>query len=219
MKGADFVAEFRRVMNDEAQGQLWTDEEIIRYLNSAVEEACERAQLIEDRSSSQCCQLNLTPGQATYRLHPSVLHIKRMAFNGRPLLDTSEEELDTAEPGWESRTGQPRAFFRVGVRDVRIVPIPQAVAVLNMTVYRLPLKPVPEDTFDGATIELPDIYHLRLMAWIYRCALLKNDSEVINPVKAAQFEAQFEQSFGKRPDANVQRKRRDKRPPVVRCTW
>ena len=29
----------------------------------------------------------------------------------------------------------------------------------------------------------------------------------------------FVQAFGERPDANVQRKQRDRRPPVVQCNW
>ena len=217
---ADFIAEFRRVMDDIARGYLWADDEIVRYLNSAVEEACERAKLIEDRTTPDCCSLDISAGEAQYPLHESVLHVKRLALNGRPLDETSEEELDCESRGWEARSGAPRAFFTVNQTQVRLVPTPTADATLALTVYRRPLSPIDPAKFTGKEeIEIPVQYHLRLMPWVYRSALLKNDAETINPVKAADFEAQFERAFGKRPDANVQRKRRDKRPPVVRCNW
>ena len=61
------------VCNDTSAGYLWRDEEIIRYLNSAVDEACERALLLEDRSSAACCQSDLDAAETTYALHPSVI--------------------------------------------------------------------------------------------------------------------------------------------------
>ena len=48
---------------------------------------------------------------------------------------------------------------------------------------------------------------------------LKQDAEVFDTSKAATSLALFVQSFGERPDANVQRKQRDRRPPVVQCNW
>lgn len=219
MNAADFVAEFRRVMDDTSAGYLWQDEEIIRYLNSAVDEACERALLLEDRSSAACCLIDLDAAETTYALHPSVIKVKRVALAGRPLEHSSEEALDCQSPGWESRTGAPRAFFIVGDRQLRVVPTPAEAATLVLTVYRRPLTPVPPENFDNATIELPEVYHLRLMPWIYRCALMKSDSETVNRDKALEHEAVFERSFGVRPDANVHRKRRDRRPPVIQMLW
>jgi hypothetical protein len=51
---------------------------------------------------------------------------------------------------------------------------------------------------------------------IYHCALLKTDAETLNVQKALKHEKVFERSFGARLDANVQRKHRDRRPPIVR---
>jgi hypothetical protein len=221
MLAADFIAEFRRVMDDTARGYLWEDEEIVTYLNSAVDEACERALLLEDRSTECCCRIDIEPGEVVYQLHPAVLKVKRVALDGRPLAVTSEEELDCQSPGWEGRTGAPRAYFLTGQRHVQmhLAPRPTVAATLALTVYRTPLRPVPLTGYDKAAIELPELYHLRLMPWLYRCALLKVDTEVHNPIKAAEHEAIFERSFGARPDANVQRKRRDRKPPVVRSAW
>lgn len=219
MNAAEFIVEFRRVMDDTAAGYLWQDEEIIRYLNSAVEEACERALLLEDRTTAACCLIDVEAGESTYPLHPSVIKVKRIALAGCPLEHTSEEALDCQAPGWETRSGLPRAFFIVGEHQLRVVPTPIEAATLAMTIYRRPLSPVPQENFDSARVELPEIYHLRLMPWIYRCALMKNDSETVNRDKALEHEAVFERSFGVPPDANVQRKHRDRRPPIVRMSW
>ncbi len=54
---------------------------------------------------------------------------------------------------------------------------------------------------------------------MYRCAYLKQDAETFDKMKAGEYGALFTASFGERPDANVQRKQRDRRPPVVACSW
>ena len=57
------------------------------------------------------------------------------------------------------------------------------------------------------------------MPWIYRCARLKHDAETFDKTRALDHEAIFERTFGMRPDANVQRKRRDRGPPIIRSAW
>lgn len=42
---------------------------------------------------------------------------------------------------------------------------------------------------------------------------------MFNENKAAVSLGLFEQAFGERPDANVQRKHRDKAPPIIRSSW
>ena len=54
-----FIGEFRRVMADTAVPYLWSDEEVVTYLNDAVKEACERALLIEDRITTAVCSVAL----------------------------------------------------------------------------------------------------------------------------------------------------------------
>lgn len=51
MKVEDFIQEFRSTVMDNEVPYFWTSENIVRYLNEAVQEACERAKLIEDRST------------------------------------------------------------------------------------------------------------------------------------------------------------------------
>lgn len=221
---ADIIAEFRSQRSDAATPYLWADSDIITYLNSAVDEVCERALLIEDRATAACCQITLIAAQADYVLHTSVIKVKRITYAGQALTETSVEALDNEDPLWETRTGEPKLYVLTGKTGLRMVPAPTTatVAVTNtiyLTVYRTPLVPLTTDTDTDSSPEIPAIYHYRMMPWLYRCALLKTDAETMNKEKAMEQEAIFEAAFGVRPDANVQRKRRDKRPPVTTICW
>ena len=87
-----------------------------------------------------------------------------------------------------------------------------------MTVFRGALKPLRAD-LDTAKPEIHERFHERLMDWVLHRAYLKQDADTFDPGKAAQSLALFVQAFGERPDANVQRKHRDRRPPVVHINW
>lgn len=219
MQVQEFYDEFRRVMDDVAKHQLWSDEEILNYLNSAIDEACERARLIEDRVTPDCCAIDLATGTADYPLHQSVLHVKRVTYLGQPLEETSVEQMDRDDSSWETRNGPPCKFIQTET-SIRIVPTPTAAAVaaggIALTVYRTQLTPLASESEEP---EIPVRYHLRLMPWTYRCALMKTDSETKDMPKALEHEAIFIASFGQRPDANVQRKRRDRRPPTTRMVF
>lgn len=225
-----FIARFRSVLDDQGNSlgggegdTLWSDDEIAGYLTEAVNEAAERALLIEDHTTPAACTITLQPGVGEYKLHPAVLRIKRLSWNGRPLSETSTEELDDEHLAWETLPGRPCRFVHTGSDTLRLFRIPRAediavASTLALTVYRTPLEPYSAD--NGSEVpELKTLYHDRLMQWMYRCAYLKKDSETFDPNAAAKHEAAFTASFGQRPDANVQRKRRDKRPPVVRMRF
>lgn len=223
MKVADFIEAFRDQVTDHAVPPFWSDAQIVRYLNEAVQEACERAKLIEDRLTPAVCSVTLVPDVATYQLHASVFEIKRAILRGRPLDETSVEDMDADCTGWESLKGLPRAYIfeqASGARpaSIRLVRIPTQADTLALTVFRGALKPLSAD-IDTAKPEIPERFHERLMDWVLHRAYLKQDADTFDPDKAAVSLALFVQAFGERPDANVQRKRRDKRPPLVRMSW
>jgi hypothetical protein len=223
MKVEDFISGFRATVGDVELPHFWSSELIVRYLNEAVQEACERAKLIEDRLTPAVCSITLAPDASTYQLHPSVFEIKRVALRGRPLDETSVEELDCNFPGWETAKGAPRQYVfeqASGVRPVsiRLVRTPTESDTLALTVYRGALKPLSAD-IDSAKPEIPERFHERLMDWMLHRAYLKQDADTFDPEKAAVSLGLFVQAFGERPDANVQRKQRDRRPPIVQMNW
>lgn len=212
---------FRADLQDAVQPYLWSDEELVRYLNSAVQEANERALLTEDRTTPAVCSITLQAGVSTYPLHASVLQLKRVVFNGRPLEETSVEELDADSDNWEARTGTPRCFiFESGVATprVRLVPTPSASGALALTVYRGALRPLDAGR-PSEKPELPARFHEDLRHWVYRCAYSKPDPDTQDKTRSMEHEALFIRAFGEQPDANVQRKQRDRRQPLVRSSW
>jgi hypothetical protein len=223
MRVEEIIGRFRRAVDDLKAPHFWSDEDIIGYLNEAVQEACERAKLLEDRTTPAVCSITLEPGKSTYPLHPSVLEIKRLTLRGRPLHETSVEELDCTHPAWETRQGVPRQFLLEqangrGMPQLRLVPTPVEAETIALTVVRGALKPLNADDCRGQP-EIHERYHLRLLDWILHRAYLRQDAEVFNETKAAVSLGLFEQAFGERPDANVQRKHRDKAPPIIRSSW
>ena len=216
MDVAGFINKFRTDMGDTEVPYLWSDEEIVDYLNEAVDEAAERAMLIEDSTSLACSRIAVTAGEASYALHDSVIRVTRVAFNGSRLSPTSVEAEDDGDTNWENRKGLPTRFIVNGnASSIRLVPDPVAPGTLAMTVNRRALTPLTADN-DTAAPELKGIYHARLMTWMYRCAYLKQDAETFDRGKAAEYEGTFERAFGERPSAATRQSRNNRRPPVVR---
>lgn len=213
------IAEFRLRRDDTVVPHDWSDEEIVSYINEAITEACERARLIEDRTTPAVCRIALSIDKASYTLHPSVLKVKRVAYSGQTLPETSVEAMDEADPQWESKEGaEPKLFILENDTGLRVYPVPTAAGTLTLTVYRDQLAPLSIDKPDGCP-EIHARYHPRLLHWAYRCALLKRDSVTYNPEGAAAEESVFVRHFGSHPDANVTRKQRDRRPPIVKSSW
>lgn len=223
MKLQDLLALFRLELSDTQEPYLWEDGELIHHLNQAVQEACERALLIEDRHTPAACHFQTTAGVGTYELHPSIIKIKRITVGGRLLSEASVEELDADSRGWEAHKGQPRCFVFEGTQGgarptVRLVPEPVADADVRMTVYRGALEPLGEQSLTDVP-EVPASLLDDVKHWVYRCALLKPDTDGFDPGRAAEHERIFSSAFGAKTDANTARKRRDRNPPIVRSAW
>lgn len=215
MNVAGFIAAFRRETNDRVEPYFWPDAAIVDYLNDAINEACERALLIEDSTTPDVCSIALVASQGEYALHPAVIKVKRLTFAGRALTQTSVEALDEVGTPWESQVGEPRRFILSGAGTLRLVPAPSADGAVALTAYRTQVSPLSAEA-PTATPEIAERFHQRLLDWMLRCAYLQPDSETYNRGASERHEAAFAGSFGARIDANVQRKQRDRRPHAVR---
>lgn len=219
MDVAAFDAEFRRVTNDLTSSFAWSAADVVTYLNDAINEACERAYLLEDRTTASCCTITLLTGVDTYALNAKVIAVKRAVYKNQALEEVSVEAMDARDSRWEGRTGEPVAYILTD-GFIRFTTVPTILfngLQVALTVYRRPLI---DRTVVGAGAdtapEVNDRFHLRLMDWIYYRAYSKRDAESYMPAKAADALALFTANFGVRRDANVQRKIRDRRPPAVR---
>lgn len=219
MNVEQFIATFRRDMEDTVAPFLWSDEDIVSYLNLAMDEACERAWLIEDRLTPAVCTVALEIAMREYRLHESVLKVKRLTYNGHALAERSVEWLDANLCGWENLApGEPRAWVQDFNGGLQVVPAPHKMGELKLTVYRTQLEPLSADN-DQAEPEIRPIFHDRLLPFMFSRAYLKTDTETFDLALANRHESVFERHFGSKPDAKVRRKRIDQRPPVTRVIF
>lgn len=215
MNVGEFITRFRRRMTDIAAGQMFADDEIVDdFLNDAVEEACQRAHLIEDATSA-FTSFTWPATTVTIALPAYVLKVIRLTYDGKRLDETSIAELDDKAMDWESHVGLPRGFIFERNGSLRLYPTPAVDGAVKIRVSRLPIDRYSADR-DTEDVEIPAQWHSKLLNWMYRSALMKNEAETQDKVKADEYEARFIADFGSRHSANVERKHRDKAPPVVK---
>lgn len=235
MNLGDLRALYRQRAKDEIAPYLWSDSEITAYLNQAVNEACIRAKLIRD-STSAITSLVITADTTTptiYNVDPSIIEIHRvkLASQQQPLRRSDAETLDNGVPAgwvdvvppvgpaiaqnWETQVGNPALWLEEN-STLRLVPSSSRADTAHLTVYRLPLVPM------AAKTDVPEIhakYHFQLVDWALHLGYLKQDAETVDKVKAEEYEAIFIGNFGARPDANVQRKRRERHVTACRVIF
>lgn len=195
------IQAFRSEVDDVVAPYLWSDPELIEYANDAQLEACRRARLIVDGSTTAICQIAVVANTATYALDPRVLFIRRARLTGLlPLKRKNLQDMDSQYPGWEDASAStPSALipdFETG--KIRLYPKPIANTTLNLMVVRDPLAEMNDDT---DTPEIAARYHRSLRFWMMHRAYLKKDADANDPKKAAESLALFEQEFGKKSSA------------------
>jgi hypothetical protein len=201
------ITAVRDVLDDHATPPLYTDDELTRYLNTAVSEACLRARLLKD-DSGDACRIALVEGTARYDIAPEVIVVSAVHVDGRsqPVIRTTAARLDRIHPGWSHEVqtnGVPEyAIFDPEQKTLTLYPAPAAAGTCYLRVWRLPDESeVMEEDQDEPVITLPDPESLK--HWALHEAYLKRDSEMYDPDRAAQHEADFERRFGPRPDVHT----------------
>jgi hypothetical protein len=202
MKLGQLEAVFRSEADDATEEYLWTPEEVYEFANDAQREACRRARLLRDSSTTAICQIAVTSSNALYTLDPRVLFVRRakLASRSRPLVPHFLADMDSDSPGWDTLTGIVDSFlpdYETG--KLRLFRIPTANDTLNLTVIRLPLADMADPEADSP--EISPAYHRSLVYWMLYRAYSKHDSETRNDKAAMENLAMFEQEFGKRSPA------------------
>lgn len=219
MTWAEIIAIFRERAEDTEQPYLWEDETLLRYGGEAERQACMRAQLLRDSSTSSICTKAVLAGATDVGLSVLVLDVLKATLTGvaQPLKITTADELDDSEPQWEAATATTPTHLVLerngaGLKG-RLWPTPIANVTLNLRVIRLPLVALYDD--GDQTPEIPAQCHEQLVDWMLHLAYLKKDAETFDKEASAAAADRFTASFGALPDVNVRRKQADKRPSVV----
>ena len=191
MKASDIISQARELLGDTKPPFLWKESELIRYLNNSINEAAEKARLFLDSITPEICRIPILaadPGP-DYLLDSRILQIEsgKLSTQSRHLDRRTRAHLDQWFPNWRNAPpGDPRCFLTdYSEGYLTLHPKSNADATLYLTVYRLPL-----DQFDETSLEdEPEInfrHHCRLVDGILAQAYNKDDSETLDPDKAAR---------------------------------
>lgn len=214
----DLIAYFREDATDKLEPYLWEDETVTRWLNEAQDEAAVRGRLLLDDSTPAVTTIAVNAGQASYQLHAKVYEIAHLhwqpsaaAHRGKAVDLVTREWLDRQHPDWRVRLDCDAMYAIQTEGALRLVPTPREDGVLTLEAYRLPLKPLTNDT------DKPEIHaasHPHLVYWALHRAFSQPDSDGFDPLRAATAEAAFTGYFGARPDADLRRATRHDVPQV-----
>lgn len=200
MKLRELIELFRQEVDDLTEPQLWSDAEVIDYANDAQNEACRRARLLVDSSTTAIVQLAYTTS-GLLTLDPRVLFVRRARLAGqRPLTRKNMQDMESLDPYWQDRSASTPLVFIPDYETGKLLiwPPPLVAGTVLMTVVRDPLA---EMSSDQNVPEVAARYHRSLRFWMMVRAYGKQDSEANDPKKMAEAMAMFEQEFGKKSSA------------------
>lgn len=184
MLGSEIIEEARERLDDTVSGNYgWSTGELVAYLNDAINELCEKAHLIEDKSTPSICSIPITSGVAEYPISPKIISIKmaQLASN-RILYPTTEEILtDFRDSSWLIEAGEVTYYIpNYDRKTITLYRIPTSNDTLILTVYRYPLTPFTESNIYTLSPEINERWHFSLTFGIMYHAYLKNDMDLQN---------------------------------------
>jgi hypothetical protein len=192
-------------LNDTALDYLWDADSMLRKINEAQRQACNRANLIYDDSTPAYTRITLVAGQASYPLHPKLTVIENIILNGVIITKKTKENLDTQIPTWRTDSGMlnKEVYAVIKGRTLRFTPIPDATdagGIVTLETYRLPAEDMMSLSDDP---EIPEENHRDLIYWVLHEAYKKTDADTFNQDKSDYFLGRFNEIFGPYVPARV----------------
>lgn len=221
MDAAALLALFRADVRDDVAPYLWSDIEVLSYIDDAQKMFCRLQGGILD-STSPLTVLTVTIGVANVPYDPRILKVKGAwrESDGCVIEILNFEDLQfkpvTNDYGYRlppqiDNTPGPIKALVTGMDDTsfRIVHVPIEADIVHLTVLRLPLKTISEAEL---TLEIAEQHHRHLLLWVKHLAHLKQDAETYDRGRAEQFRSEF---LAYCDMAKGERERRDHKPRTV----
>lgn len=217
MKASAVVDLARNDLDDVAEPYLWTTPHLLGLVAEAQQEACMRADLLWDATST-FCTLAVAAAAVSVPLDSRISRIEWAGWdNGTtvtPIGAMDEREAERNTPTWRSHTGNPSAFIQKP-NALRLYPAPAAAGTLRLEVFREPLLTTLAST---STLEVPARYGHMLLDWVLHRAFMTRDSDKRARELSADALARFTANFGPRPNVAAQVSRQQRRDNTVRPT-
>lgn len=181
---------FRSEVADIAEPYLWADDEVFHYANEAQKTFCRLTGGLPDATTPAVTQVTLTAGNPWAALSPLILKVRGVnGADGRYIDPLNFEDLQERKIKIGDLHATPTVLILGMETDkVRAYPVPVANEILELLVYRLPLKAI--NDFDQK-IEIAEQHHVALLMWMKHLAYSKQDAETFDKGKAADFESAF----------------------------
>ena len=211
----DLIDSFRQRADDAVAPYHVDDPVLAKFASEAEREACIRANLIRDTTTTDYAAMPVTAGTAIYELDPLVQAIDSASFQvtgttrWEKVTPTGMDRIEDNFDWQNKRASRPCSLVHLSPeRSIRLWPTPSMDGTLQLAVYRLPLFDM-EDGEDEP--EIPIEHHDGLVSWMLYRAYSTKDSELEDPDRAQANLSEFTARFGPRDTADVLRRHRERR--------
>ncbi len=192
MTADDLAVLFRFAVDDtDADDPLWSDTELNSYMDGAQKEFARRTDYFSDASTTDIVDIPFVADDVLKTLDPRVTKIRyaKLLTNGTKVQPVTYADMDNriTNPSdynspfefgsvldWEMSTGKPRYIVTdVETGKIQLAPIPVEADTLRLTVYRLPLEDINDNSQCLEVVE--EDFQRGLLFYMKYLAYLKND--------------------------------------------
>jgi len=230
MQALELIREFRLHLDDldpVDEDRLWTDEEVLFFLNQSINEFVQETEVIID-SSDAMTQLAVTADSPWITYDDRIIRFERLSYDigtNRQLdivsilnLQNNDHDygFNFTSPRWMATKGQPHLLVSdMETQKLRLYPIPTANSTIACTVRRMPLVQFTQVEVDaGDEPEIPQRFHRKLLIYMKYMAYSKEDGETYDGQIMAKFALEWQKAISE--SKNRIERERGKRPRITR---
>ena len=196
-------------LDDAVAPYLWSDDELVSFLNDAVRQVCMRQRCLLE-SAQPFCTINVAAGTQLVPVDPRILAIRFLRQDGSTAdmqpAGITAKRFFKLHATWDTDTDT-TGDLEYWVPDyqtgfIALFPRPTVDIVLKLNVWRLALEDEELVTADPTAEPIVDpAWHLDLLDWAEYRAFSKPDSQTMNTEKAQSAAQTFTAKVGRLPTA------------------
>lgn len=198
-------------LDDAVPKYLWSDDQLIGFLNDAVRQVCLRQRCLTESQKTSICQIPIAATQQLVKLHECILAVRSVRYidptatsTCEPLTGRTAKALWKEHPRWDMEDpGRPEHWVPDYQENMLAISrAPENAGYLKLLVWRKPLKEelLVKTCMDGVPV-INDHWHLDLLDWAEHRAFSVPDSELKNDERASAAEEKFTAKIGRLPSA------------------